>query len=240
MKTANLITPTNRLAGRNNGGSPATSISTAVVLPEFKPLKCSLHVVGTSPLIVHNWSHKAIIGMLGKQTGEAVKPKEKKDPFEDFRSSLYPINNGKEFGFPAPAFKACAVTASNDLDMKMTEMRRAFHVCHYTVPVKGPAITQPQNEWDDKYKARLKPYWKQGISMRMDMVRLATGVADIRFRAWYPEWECNLEVEYNESVISLPQLVALFRAGGYGVGIGEWRPSSPQCKSGEFGRFEIQ
>lgn len=219
---------------------PPARIQEAVELPVFKLEKVNIQVVGITPLIVHNWSEKAIRMMLGKQTGEAQKTREKKDPFADFESSLYPLPGGKAYGVPAPAFKACAVTAANSVQLKMTSMRQAFHVSWYTVPIKGEPITTPLTEWDEKYADRMKKYHALGISMRMDVVRLETGVADLRFRAWYPKWSAELEVEYNSGMISLAQLINLIRAGGQGCGICEWRPSAPQCRSGEFGRFDVR
>jgi len=75
--------------------------------------------------------------------------------------------------------------------------------------------------------------------MREDMVRLETGVADIRYRAGFPEWTANLTITYNASIISREQLLNLIEAAGYG-GVGEWRPSAPKCASGSFGCFRVK
>jgi hypothetical protein len=216
------------------------TVNKTVDLPEWKLEVCEIHIVGKSPLITHAWSEKAIKMMLDKQMGIASKGREKKDPFADFKGSLYPVvGDVMQFGMPAPAFKACSVTAANSVELKMTQMRQAFHVNFYTVPITGEPITKPLTDWDVRYKKELAPYHKLGISMRMDVVRLETGVADLRFRAWWPKWKAKLEVEYNPRMITLPQLVNLIRAGGEGCGVGEWRPSSPHCRSGEYGRFTI-
>lgn len=230
----------NRVQKLLNGKPPEV----VVELPALELRQVTVQIKGISPLIVHNWSEKAIRQMLDKQTKTAVKGREPKNPFEDFRGSLYPlpkqfVTPEAGYGVPAPAFKAAAVTAANDIQLKMTEMRRAFHVTSYTVPIIGVPLQSPVTEWDEKYSKELAPYHRQGISMRMDVVRLESGVADLRFRAWYPEWKASLNVEYNASIISLDQLFNLFRAAGYGCGICEWRPSAPQCRSGEFGRFSV-
>lgn len=218
-----------------------------VELPEFKVEKVNIHVIGITPLIVHNWNKKAIDQMLGKHLGEASKGREKKVPLEDFAATLYPINphettNGipRKFGCPAPAFKACAVSGANAVSLKMTQVKQAFHVSWYTVPIIAKPLTSPVTEWDAKYAKELKPYHALGISMRMDVTRNDNGNPDLRFRAWFPEWEAELEVTYNPHALSLAQLLGLFRSGGFGCGIGEWRPSSPICRSGEFGRFEVR
>lgn len=223
-----------------NGTAVAASnrLQHFVDLPKLEPKSVEINIVGKTPLIVHNWSSKALKMILDKHMGKAKEGKQPKDPFEEFKSSLYPLEDGSGYGMPAPAFKAAAVTAGNDVDMAMTMLRRAFHVSWYTVPIIGTAIKSPIRPEDHEYAKQLKPYHALGISMRCDPVRNQTGVVDLRFRAWYPQWKATILVEYNPHVISLDQLVNLFRAAG-DAGIGEWRPSSPKCKSGEFGRFTV-
>jgi hypothetical protein len=224
-----------------NGHSEKT-VQDLVTLPKLDFRTVEIHVESLSPLIVHAWSKKAIQMMLDKQMGRASAGREKKNPLKDFQGSLYPVmHDGKQmWGVPAPAFKAAAVSAANTVDLKMTQMRLAFHVASYTVPIFADPLPKGLwTEYDHEYEKELKPYHDQGISMRMDLVRLETGVADIRFRGSWPTWAAKLQVEYNAATISLEQLIMLFDAAGYGCGIAEWRPSAPQCRSGEFGRFRV-
>ncbi len=198
-------------------------------------------VVGKTPLIVHAWSSKAIKMMLDKQMGIASAGREKKDPLKDFRESLYVLPNNAGYGVPAPAFKACIVSGANDVELKMTEIKRAVHVCSYTVPLICPPLAKEHwTDWDHKHEKELKREHSLGCSMRQDLVRLESGVADIRFRGCFPIWKCVLEVEFNAKVLSGEQVVNLFQSGGLGCGICEWRPSSPTCRSGEFGRFNVE
>ena len=219
----------------------APTVEEIVDVPELETRVVRIPIVSRTPLLVHNWSQKAIRMMLDKQMGIASKGREKKDPFEDFHGSLYRSSTGELNGFPSPAFKACAVSAANSVELKMTQMKQAFHVNFYAVTILAePLAEQHKTEWDNEYAAKLAPFHKLGIGMRSDIVRLESGVADIRFRGWFPEWRCELEVEYNPRMLTLAQLLNLFRSGGSGVGIGEWRPGSPNCRSGEFGRFDVQ
>lgn len=211
-----------------------------VLVPKMRIKTIHLKVIGKTPLIVHAWSAKAVKMMLGKQTGTASPGREKKDPLKDFKESYYRVPGGKGFGIPAPAFKGCAVSAANDVELKMTEVKRAVHVPFYTVKIDAPPLDEQfWTEWDHKYEADLKEEHEHGASMRMDVVRLQSGVADLRFRACWPIWSCTLEVEFNESVLSLEQVVNLFEIGGYGVGLCEWRPGAPECRTGEYGRFIV-
>lgn len=178
--------------------------------------------------------------MLDKQMGIASSGRNKKDPLSDFRGSLYYLPQGKGLGVPSPAFKACIVGGANDVELKMTEVKRCVHVNFYTTPIIAPPLApELWTDWDHKYSDEIKQEHEWGCSMRMDLVRLESGVADIRFRGCFPIWEAELEVEYNAKVLTAEQVVNLFQSGGYGCGICEWRPSAPECRSGEYGRFEV-
>lgn len=182
-----------------------------IELPELRQEQVSITLRGTSPLIVHRFSEKARKQMLDKQTGKAKAGKEAKDPQADYEASLYRLPNGR-CGFPAIAFKAAAVSAANDAGIQKVLARRAFHITGgELVPIKG----EPR--------------------MREDVVRLNGMKADIRHRGEFPEWEVTIDVIYNKGVISLEQLVNLFRIAGFGVGVGEWRPE----RNGVFGTWEI-
>lgn len=182
-----------------------------IELPEMKIQEANITLRGTNPLIVHRFSEKAKRQMLDKQRGKAKSGKEPKDPEADYEESLYRLPDGR-CGFPAIAFKAAVVSAANDGGIQKVLARRAFHIQGgELVPIKGT----PQ--------------------MREDMVRLNGTTADIRFRGEFPQWEVTLNLTYNEGVISLEQLVNLFRIAGFGVGVGEWRPE----RNGVFGTWEI-
>lgn len=182
-----------------------------IELPELKVEKVSITLRGTSPLIVHRFSEKAKKQMLDKQRGKAKAGREAKNPEADYEESLYRLPDGR-CGFPAIAFKAAAVSAANDAGIQKVLARRAFHIQGgELVPING----EPR--------------------MREDVVRLNGTTADIRHRGEFLEWEVTLDLVFNEGVISLEQLVNLFRIAGFGVGVGEWRPE----RNGVFGTWEI-
>jgi len=235
-KTTNRVRQNTITPDKSNGER-----GLSVIIPKMVYKTIQIVVRGKSPLIVHAWSAKAIRMMLDKQMGVASPGRDKKDPLQDFKESLYFLPDNKGLGVPAPMFKACVVSGANDVEMKMTEIKRCIHVQSYTVPVIAPPLDrQHWTEWDVKLEKDLEQYHNWGCSMRQDLVRLDSGVADIRFRGCFPVWKCALEVDYNTKVLTTEQVVNLFQSGGLGCGIGEWRPSAPVCRSGEFGRFEVE
>lgn len=185
---------------------------------KLKPLDfrtVEIPVVGVTEYISHKWSEKAKRMMLEKQMGTKVRQKkEPKDPKADYESSIYRMADGSP-AIPAAAFKASIVGACRMFDgLPMTVAKIAIRVNGDLVKIDG----EPR--------------------MREDMVRLETGVADIRYRAGFPEWRAKLSITYNASILSLEDLVALVNAAGFG-GVGEWRPSSPKVLSGSYGCFRV-
>lgn len=230
------IKPKNRVTAKNG----ASDLNVIVKLPKLRIQTLKLKLIGDMPLIIHAWSEKAIKMMLAKQCKEAEAGREAKNPVEDFKGSLYYLPDGSGFGIPTVMLKACMVTAAPDVDLAMTEMRRAFHIDGELIRLIAEPVKAPITEWDSKYREEIKFEHDHGASMRMDMVRLESGVADIRFRGQFVNWSIEPEIKYNESVVSYEQLVNLANVAGFGVGLGEMRPFSKKAKAGQYGRFHVE
>lgn len=185
--------------------------SNVVELKQLRLAKHYIPIFGTSPLIMHAWSHKAKQAMLDKQMKKATAGKVAKDPQRDFEESMYLGKDGLP-SFPTIAFKSAAVDAAVAMDFRKTNLRQSFHIEGDMVPIVG----------DDPQP-------------REDMVRVGMGTADIRYRAQFENWGALLPVTINTGMLSIEQLVNLFDAAGFGIGIGEWRPQ----RDGQFGRFKV-
>lgn len=174
-------------------------------------------LVGTTPLISHKFSEKAQDKILQKQmkTAQKTTGKEAKNPEQDFKDSLYVLEDGR-YGFPLSGFKNAAVDACSFMDgMKKTNTRGAFHLI-------------------DEFGGGLAVL--EGTPrMRKDTVRVGMGTADIRYRGEFPKWKVNLLIKYNANAISPAQIVQLFNAAGFGIGVGDWRPQ----RDGSCGMFEV-
>ena len=212
---------------------------TDAVVAEIRPLDIktvTIRIVGDSPLIVHAWSEKAKRMMLEQQMKTTkTKAKEARDPYDDFIQSLYwltdkpaestpeafekAINDGAKFGFPVTAVKQSANSAAYRLNWvkNQMELRSAYFL---------------ESEFGDMFEI-------QGCvpEMREDMVRIGMGSADLRYRAEFKNWSAEMTLKYNASGnISLEQILNCINAGGFAVGLGEWRPE----RDGDFGRYHIE
>lgn len=204
----------------------------------IKPLDIKvvpIKIVGDTPLIVHAWSEKAKKMMLDAQTkATKTKAKEARNPMDEFINSMYwltpvpestedafikAINNGAKWGFPVGAIKQAANSAAYRLGWvkNQMELRGAYFL---------------KTEYGDM--ARIE---SDAPEMREDMVRIGMGSADLRYRAEYKNWMMNMVLQYNASGnLTIEQIVNCVNAGGYSVGIGEWRPE----RDGDFGRFHVE
>lgn len=193
--------------------------SAAIVLQPLNLQRVLLPIIGESELIVHAWSEKAKRQMLDKQMNPGTRSKkEPKDPVADYEACFYRLPDGT-YGLPSAAFKAAIVGACRLFDgLPMTQAKIAIRV-HGEGQL---ALTRIAGE----------PY------MREDMVRLETGVADVRYRPGFPEWAAELDITFNASLLNIESLVSLVNGAGQG-GVGEWRPSAPKSSSGSFGTFRV-
>ena len=204
----------------------------------IKPLDIKvvpIRIVGDTPLIVHAWSEKAKKMMLDAQTkATKTKAKEARNPMDEFINSMYwltpvpestedafvkAVKKGAKWGFPVGAIKQAANSAAYRLGWVKNQME-----------LRGSYFLK--TEFGDM--AQIEGSVPE---MREDMVRIGMGTADLRYRAEYKNWEMNMILQYNASGnLTIEQIINCINAGGYAVGIGEWRPE----RDGDFGRFHVE
>lgn len=176
-------------------------------------------ILGTAPLIVHNWSEKAKRAMLDAMQGRK-QPKEPKNPEAEYEAAFYRTKDGG-FGFPVLAFKAATVEASRFYGKTVTKVglrQSLFFTAEYS-PTANMQLVAIVGE----------PH------MREDVVRVGMSGTDLRYRPEFPEWTTDLTVTYVKSSLTRDSVLSLIDAGGLGTGVGEWRPE----KDGNFGTYRI-
>jgi hypothetical protein len=194
-----------------------------------------IKIVGDTPLIVHAWSEKAKRMMLEAQMKSTkTKAKPIRDPYDEFINSMYwltekpestpdafeqAVKNGAKWGFPVGSIKIAGNAAAyrNGWVKNQMQLRGSYFL---------------KSEFGDMGEI------KGSIPiMREDMVRIGNGSADLRYRGEFRDWSMEMILEYNAGgEMTLEQIVNVINAGGYSVGIGEWRPE----RDGDFGRYHIE
>lgn len=197
-----------------------------IQIDEVSVTRIKVPIIGTSPLIMHNWSEKQKKAMLDSQQGrKAVKTV--RDPQADYQSSFYRIKEDDDqhdrYGFPVTGFKAAIVGAARFYGkaIKMTELRQFLFMRGILTKADPQQLVEIFGEPE----------------MREDVVRLGgmTRSADLRYRAEFKQWSAVLDVTFVDTSLAQQSVLSLIDAAGLGVGVGEWRPE----KRGEFGCWQI-
>ena len=232
-----------------------------IEISRIKYAEIPMRIVGDSPLIMHAWSAKAKREMLEKQIGATkTTAREKKNPIEDFVSSMYwltpmpeemtydavsDVIGDAKFGFPVTAFKQAAISAAYRMGWAKDKMsmRGAFFITanangYYAgdlaIDHDANKVTIIPNQFRSEQLIVINSDTPQ---MREDMVRVGMGTADIRYRGEFSNWWADIVVRYNENgQYTAEQIVNIINAGGSVCGVGEWRPE----KDGQSGMFHVE
>ena len=214
MSAKTKVAPESNANG-NGKAAKSAPVESKAQLHELDKRLVRLTVKGTTPLIVHAWSEKAVKMMEAVQQQKAKVGREPKNPDAEYEACFYRTEDGR-YGVPARAFKKAMVQAATSIDDKRfakTKIRQVLFVQGDILPLE--IATEPNK--------------------RCDTVRLNGKTADLRYRPEFKDWSVTLTIEYNAQAVSLEQVVNLLNLAGFAVGIGEWRPE----KDGNNGRFEV-
>lgn len=197
---------------------------------EIELVQGSIHIVGTSPLIVHAWSQKALREMYDKQTKAAKAPRAVKDPQADFEAASYKLPDGRH-GFSVEAIKRAMKSAAMQVSIKeASKIAQAIYMF-------GVRTIRPAAHEGASSSLHLVPLICSEPVVREDLVRVggASKSADIRYRPEYEFWAMRIAFRLNPSIMSEDELAGYLAQAGHGVGIGEWRPQ----KNGLNGTFRL-
>lgn len=195
-----------------------TTTNTTIHIDQIDSERLLVPIIGTTPLIVHNFGAKARQQMLDQFQGRKA-PKVAKDPQREYEEAFYYLDD--DYGFPVTAFKKATVGAARfyGKSVSMTALRQ-FLFFHGKLSNRDP---QQLIRIDGEPK------------MREDVVRLPNKAPDLRYRPEFREWSAVLDLSYVRSSLTRESVLSLIDAGGLGVGVGEWRPE----KGGEYGTYRV-
>ena len=190
----------------------------AIKVEAIKPAHVHFGIAGTSPLIQHAWSDKALKMLRMTAQERRKQPKVARDPEAEGEAAMHRLEDGSP-ALPLLAFKAAMIGAAHkDLGIEKTLVRKSFFLPHQ----EGAAVPMAKLTFDD-------------YSIREDLVRVGAGQTDLRYRPQFNGWRVEIDAIIDPAALSLQDILNLVNRAGFSVGVGEWRPE----KGGEYGRFEV-
>ena len=190
--------------------APANPQPKEIVIKPLSKGYVTLEIEGISDLIQNCFSQKSMEQMLSKHMGSNM-PKEVKKPRDVLEASKILNVDGVVCIPPAAVKKAMLSAAQAGKSHKKADLRVQLWIDANSIPIT----------------------YKEYIP-RLDIVRLATGTPDVRFRASYSGWKARVAVAFDTKALSVQAVVDLLNRAGE-VGLLEWRPE----KNGTYGRFMV-
>lgn len=233
------------VATRTNGTTPAegkqkgeqllqdilerggASQSLTIAPPNFQI--AVFEIVGDAPYCQNKFSAKAKAMMKEAQEAGSVGRSKKKRDGKDFEAAyLGAMHLSKEgwWGIPAPSFRNAMISACRTVGFKMTIAKLSVFVLAdgFDADDGTPLVRITHGE----------PHEHEGL------VRLATGVADIRIRPmWEPGWRAKVRVRFDGDQFTAQDVAHLMMRVGMQVGVGEGRPDSKNSAGMGWGTFEL-
>lgn len=208
--------------------SRATVEAVAIKPPNIQ--MAVFRILGSAPYVQNKFSQKAREQMKATQelgsTERSKRPKrEPKDFHALYEGAIHRSTEGWE-GIPASSFRNAMISACRLVGFKMTLAKLSvfifadgFDADDGTPLIK---ITKGQPRYVEH------------------MVRLATGVPDVRARPmWDQGWEADVRIRFDADQFTLSDISNLLMRVGIQVGIGEGRPDSPSSAGMGWGTFEL-
>lgn len=200
----------------------ANDTEQAIIVESVQRASGTFYLLGTSPLILHKMSQKAMHELLlpaGRRNAAQRAATLKHNPIEEYRASVHRAPHGSEFPtrimFPASCVKAALADVALDLpNVNKSVVARLTYVTGDYVPVWGI------------------PQLHMGIVRMQDINR----TPDVRTRAILSRWAMAATIEWVEPILTRSAIGSLLHNAGIMRGVGEWRP---QKGKGSYGQFVL-
>jgi len=179
-----------------------------IKIGEFK-----IKIKGLTPLLMEKMSEKTAQELKDRMEGKGKDKKKIKDFENEVEDKIHRTADGK-VGFPAIGFKKAIVGAAPYMDGMNMKLAKSIVVYGDIVPItfKKQVINKTIGRDSGRNRAP-RPIW----------------------RPEFQDWNCELKVRYNSSLITAEQIVGLFKLAGFHIGVGGWTPQH----DGSYGTFTI-
>lgn len=191
-------------------------------------MEATFNIVGIEPYMQLRFSTKTQNIMVEKQqVGGTAKSKRTarvaRDFDADYEGAMFRGVNG-ERGIPAAAFRNALISACRLVDFKMTIAKMSvFIIADFLDESDGTSLVRIFGEPEK----------------RLDHVKNATGVADIRCRAMWRKWTAALCVRFDADQFRPQDVTNLLLRAGQQVGVGEGRNDSKKSCGIGCGSFGV-
>lgn len=197
-----------------------------ITAPNFEMV--SLKLVGVAPYMQARFSAKAKQAMMSKmEAGSVAEKGEKRDGRDfndDFKQAQYISTEGWN-GINAACFRNACISACRIVGFKMTLAKLSIFI-----------DSDGFDYLDGTPLVKIS-----GTPERIDMMaRNATGVADVRVRPMWRDWNCVIRIRYDADQFTCTDIVNLISRVGLQVGIGEGRPDSKSSAGLGYGLFRVE
>lgn len=229
--------------GNGSSEPKPTGGKVAVVIHPPKLGRLQFRLVGSSPLVVHNFDAKSRQEMLEKQMRAQTKTKRApRSPQEEFLGSFYWVDcapppcdwedddgphwkpetiakalKNATFGIPVTGFKNAMISAGRNTDLPMTIIRQ-------TIFVSGAK----HKDW---------AIIDGAATLDARICRLQKKTPIERFRGMFAEWSTDINIEFDANMLNASQVANLLAVAGYYVGVFEGRP---ERSSLGWGRWTVE
>lgn len=198
----------------------------SISAPKFNILE--LKIRGNADYVQLRFGVKARETMRNAQAAGSQAKKGKKKEAKDFtglfEESMYATEEGWR-GIPAAAFRIACVDSCRLTGFKMTHAKLGIFI-----------LADGNDKYDNTALVRITKGEPEHFEAP---VRNATGVADIRVRAKWREWEAKLRVRYDADMFTAGDVANMIARVGMQLGIGEGRPNSKESCGMGWGTFDI-
>lgn len=173
----------------------------------------SFKITGTSPLLMDKFPDEAKKQITEKQMGKSQTKKKPRDIEKEMQEAVHKTQEG-DIGFPAIGFKAGLIESTSFIGDKFFSKKL----------LKGIQII---NSVDGLVPIKFK---KQDILEHSIQ-------SNTKYTPQFHEWNCILQIQFDENNISKQDLANLINYAGFYYGVGIW---SPRCKSGgNYGMYKL-
>jgi hypothetical protein len=188
-----------------------------VNIKELKLSTIKVNIIGKSPYIPEPMDME-VLDMYDKKKSNQTFEKSTESADEKAKKKFYYTDDGK-YGIPVRQFYNACIRASTYLfdrnDGGMRIFREGVNIKGYIIPLKSKKITKAI-------------HWGRTAGMSKAPMKIV--------RNLFHDWNCELEIEFNQSQLSAEQIINVLKWAGFYIGVGAFRKE----KTGNYGAFTVE